>query len=92
MHWCEQGRCGGREAQIQYFKKMRIGVVGAGPAGMTFAGRVLKKARNATLNIFDSRPEPFGLVRYGIAPDHPEVRVCSLFFCPTNIRELHSAI
>jgi hypothetical protein len=45
---------------------------------MTFAGRILRKADSATVNIFDRRSEPFGLVRYGIAPDHPEVKVRAL--------------
>ncbi len=54
---------------------MKIGVVGSGPAGMAFAGRVLQKIPHAHINIFDRRALPFGLVRYGVAPDHPEVKV-----------------
>ena len=57
---------------------MKVGVVGAGPAGMTFSGRVLQKLPHAQINIFDKRPLPYGLVRYGVAPDHPEVKVCEL--------------
>jgi cation diffusion facilitator CzcD-associated flavoprotein CzcO len=54
---------------------MKIAVVGAGPAGFSFTSRVLKIAPHANINIFEKRSAPYGLVRYGVAPDHSEVRV-----------------
>jgi adrenodoxin-NADP+ reductase len=54
---------------------MRFCIVGSGPAGLFLAGRLLKKNPQAVINVVDSRLNPFGLVRYGVAPDHPEVKV-----------------
>ena len=44
----------------------RIAVIGAGPAGMTCAGELA--ALGYAVTVYDGRPEPGGLVRYGIAP------------------------
>ena len=54
---------------------MRVAVIGAGPAGFFAAGALLK-AKNvfATVDIFDRLPAPFGLVRYGVAPDHQKIK------------------
>jgi cytochrome P450/NADPH-dependent glutamate synthase beta subunit-like oxidoreductase/flavodoxin len=49
----------------------RIAVVGAGPAGC-FAAQALRRALPAaTLEVIDRLPVPYGLVRYGVAADHP---------------------
>jgi NADPH-dependent glutamate synthase beta subunit-like oxidoreductase len=56
----------------------RIGIVGAGPAGFYVAHRILSRISDPTsvsIDIFEKLPAPFGLVRYGVAPDHPEVKV-----------------
>lgn len=59
-------------------RPVRIAVVGTGPAGFYFAGAVkrLLSAR-CHLDLFDKSPLPFGLVRFGVAPDHPEVKNCT---------------
>ena len=55
---------------------MKICIVGAGPAGLFLARRLLKLSPSRLdLNILDSRPCPFGLLKFGVAPDHPEVKV-----------------
>ncbi|XP_065659693.1 NADPH:adrenodoxin oxidoreductase, mitochondrial isoform X2 [Hydra vulgaris] len=61
-------------------KKFRICVVGSGPAGFYTAQHVLKSNKDIYVDIFDKSPVPFGLVRYGVAPDHPEIKnVCQTF-------------
>lgn len=57
-------------------RPFRLAVVGSGPAGFYAAGRVMKEHGNAVVDMYERLPIPFGLVRYGVAPDHPEVKVC----------------
>jgi hypothetical protein len=40
--------------------------------------QVLKRFERASVDILDRMPTPFGLVRSGVAPDHPETKVCCL--------------
>ena len=56
---------------------LRVAIVGAGPAGI-YAGNLLANAvaeRGGRLEIdlFESLPAPYGLIRYGVAPDHPRI-------------------
>ncbi|CAH1739043.1 unnamed protein product [Aphis gossypii] len=51
-----------------------VGIVGAGPAGFYCAQQLLKKIPGCQIDIYEKLPVPFGLVRYGVAPDHPEVK------------------
>ncbi|XP_039766951.1 NADPH:adrenodoxin oxidoreductase, mitochondrial isoform X2 [Ornithorhynchus anatinus] len=48
----------------------QVCIVGSGPAGFYTAQHLLK----AQVDIFEKLPVPFGLVRFGVAPDHPEVK------------------
>ncbi|XP_054832907.1 NADPH:adrenodoxin oxidoreductase, mitochondrial [Eublepharis macularius] len=52
----------------------RICIVGSGPAGFYTAQHLLKHHRLAEVDIYEKLPVPFGLVRFGVAPDHPEVK------------------
>lgn len=61
----------------------RMAVVGSGPAGFYTAYRVMSKIPGAKVDMYETLPVPFGLVRHGVAPDHPEVKV-SLHHCYTN--------
>lgn len=54
---------------------MQVAVIGSGPAGFYAAARILQKVHNAKVDMYEQLPTPFGLVRYGVAPDHPEVKV-----------------
>ncbi|KAJ2235512.1 NADPH-adrenodoxin reductase, partial [Coemansia sp. RSA 485] len=54
-----------------------IAVVGGGAAGFYTASRILAKTNNVFVDIFERLPAPHGLVRYGVAPDHPEVKNCT---------------
>lgn len=54
---------------------LRVAIVGAGPAGFFAAGALLKqKDVDVRVDIFDRLPAPFGLVRYGVAPDHAKIK------------------
>jgi ferredoxin--NADP+ reductase len=45
-------------------------IVGSGPSGMYAADALLKNFPDCTVDVFDKIPMPFGLIRYGVAPDH----------------------
>ncbi|MBL7258258.1 FAD-dependent oxidoreductase [Paractinoplanes lichenicola] len=55
-------------------RPLRVAVVGAGPAGIYAADILTKAAPNATVDILDRLPTPYGLIRYGVAPDHPRIK------------------
>ncbi|XP_023569672.1 NADPH:adrenodoxin oxidoreductase, mitochondrial isoform X1 [Octodon degus] len=52
----------------------QICVVGSGPAGFYTAQHLLKHHTRAQVDIYEKQLVPFGLVRFGVAPDHPEVK------------------
>ncbi|MDR2252807.1 MAG: FAD-dependent oxidoreductase [Bifidobacteriaceae bacterium] len=52
----------------------RIAVVGAGPAGLYAADILLSQAPAAQVDVLEALPSPFGLIRYGVAPDHPRIK------------------
>lgn len=57
---------------------LRVAIVGAGPAGI-YAGNILKTqvleaGGTVQLDLFESLPAPYGLIRYGVAPDHPRIK------------------
>ena len=52
----------------------RIAIVGAGPAGIYAADILLDRVPGATIDLIEKLPAPYGLVRYGVAPDHPRIR------------------
>lgn len=56
--------------------KLRLAIVGAGPAGIYAADILLKSERHfdVSIDLFEQLPAPYGLVRYGVAPDHPRIK------------------
>jgi ferredoxin--NADP+ reductase len=48
----------------------QMAIIGSGPAGCYLADSLLRLIADASIDIFDRLPVPFGLVRYGVAPDH----------------------
>ncbi|CAL8075648.1 unnamed protein product [Calicophoron daubneyi] len=52
----------------------KVCVVGSGPSAFYFTQHVLKNHGFVSVDMFEKLPAPFGLVRYGVAPDHPEVK------------------
>ncbi|KAI9684340.1 MAG: NADPH-adrenodoxin reductase [Trizodia sp. TS-e1964] len=61
-------------------KPFRIAVVGSGPAGFYTALKVMSKISGSQVDMYESLPVPYGLVRFGVAPDHPEVKNCQQRF------------
>ena len=55
---------------------LRLAIVGAGPAGIYAADILLKTERqfDVSIDLFEQLPAPYGLVRYGVAPDHPRIK------------------
>merc|ERR1719361_1757654 len=49
-------------------------IVGSGPSGCYTAKYLLKKVPDIRISIIDELPTPFGLVRYGVAPDHADTK------------------
>jgi ferredoxin--NADP+ reductase len=57
--------------------KLRLAIVGAGPAGIYAADSIIKSELRdfeVSIDLFDLLPAPYGLVRYGVAPDHPRIK------------------
>jgi ferredoxin/flavodoxin---NADP+ reductase len=59
---------------------MRVAVVGSGPAGFYAAGALLSADPPAEVDVFERLPTPWGLVRLGVAPDHPKLKSVSRAF------------
>ncbi len=54
---------------------VRVAVIGSGPAGLYAAEALVKQADgNVRVDVLDRLPTPYGLVRYGVAPDHPSIK------------------
>ena len=63
---------------------MRIAIVGAGPTGFFLAGALLKDGpSDLSVDMFEKTPFPFGLVRFGVAPDHPKIKLVTKGFQKT---------
>jgi ferredoxin/flavodoxin---NADP+ reductase len=71
-------------------KPLRVAIVGSGPSGFYAAGHLLTaKGRPdlvAEVDMFDRLPTPWGLVRGGVAPDHPNIKAVSRVFEKTAAR------
>ena len=57
-------------------RPVRIAIIGAGPAGFYAAGALIGKKQEipVSIDLFDRLPAPYGLVRYGVAPDHEKIK------------------
>ncbi|GAB3837513.1 FAD-dependent oxidoreductase [Kribbella italica] len=53
---------------------LRVAVVGAGPAGIYAADILIQLVPDARVDLFEKLPAPYGLVRYGVSPDHPRIK------------------
>lgn len=51
-----------------------VAVIGSGPSGVYTAGLLSKADIPTLVDVFERLPAPFGLVRYGVAPDHPNIK------------------
>jgi ferredoxin--NADP+ reductase len=52
---------------------LRVAVIGSGPAGV-YAAAALTRAGDVAVDVLDRLPAPYGLVRYGVAPDHVKMK------------------
>jgi ferredoxin--NADP+ reductase len=59
---------------------MRVAVVGSGPAGFYAAGALLSADPPVEVDLIERLPTPWGLVRLGVAPDHPKLKTVSRAF------------
>lgn len=55
-------------------RPLRVAIVGAGPAGAYAADILTKSETPVEIDLLDRMPAPYGLVRYGVAPDHPRIK------------------
>src|SRR5699024_5949702 len=55
-------------------RPLRVAIVGSGPAGIYAADALMKSGREVSIDILERLPAPFGLIRYGVAPDHPRIQ------------------
>jgi ferredoxin/flavodoxin---NADP+ reductase len=59
----------------------RAAVVGAGPSGFYTADQLIKAGFE--VDLYDALPTPFGLVRAGVAPDHPKIKSVTRMYAKT---------
>src|SRR6266851_5055614 len=59
---------------------LRVAVVGSGPAGFYAAGALLDADVPLEVDMIERLPTPWGLVRLGVAPDHPKLKTVSRAF------------
>ncbi len=63
--------------------RYRVAIIGAGPAGY-FAAQALQNSQSEDLrfsiDMIEKLPTPWGLVRSGVAPDHPKIKTVSKVF------------
>ncbi len=55
-------------------RPLRVAVVGAGPAGIYVVDVLQKSGTPVDVDLFEKLPAPYGLIRYGVAPDHPRIK------------------
>ena len=53
-----------------------VAIIGSGPAGFYTAQKLMREIEGTVVDMYEQLPVPFGLVRFGVAPDHPEVKNC----------------
>ncbi|WP_127843167.1 FAD-dependent oxidoreductase [Actinomyces wuliandei] len=55
-------------------RPLSVAVIGAGPAGIYASDILAKSGLDVSIDLFERLPAPYGLVRYGVAPDHPRIK------------------
>ena len=68
-------------------RPLRVAVVGSGPAGIYASDILIKSGQDVAIDLYEKMPAPFGLIRYGVAPDHPRIKgiikSCLLYTSPS---------
>lgn len=66
---------------------LRVAIIGSGPAGFYAAAHLFKESKSAVeVDMFDRLPTPFGLVRFGVAPDHLKIKAVTKVYERTAAR------
>src|ERR1700728_3322237 len=66
----------------------RAAIIGAGPAGFYAAGQLLRLGEpEFAVDLYDRLPTPYGLVRSGVAPDHPKIKSVTKAYDKTTEHE-----
>ncbi len=67
-------------ANLSAARPFRVAIIGSGPAGV-YAADILTKSQevaggdvHVSIDLFETHPAPYGLIRYGVAPDHPRIK------------------
>ncbi len=55
-------------------RPLRVAIIGSGPSGFYAAEGLLRSGLRVKVDMFEKLPPPFGLVRYGVAPDHQKIK------------------
>ena len=61
-------------------RPLRVAVIGSGPSGVYATEALLKSGHAVEFDVFDRLPTPYGLVRYGVAPDHLKIKSVTAVF------------
>jgi ferredoxin--NADP+ reductase len=61
-------------------RPLQVAIVGSGPSGFYAAEALLRRRADVQVDMFDRLPTPFGLVRGGVAPDHPKIKQVTLVY------------
>jgi ferredoxin--NADP+ reductase len=60
--------------------RYRVAVIGGGPSGFYAAEALLRSGQGIDVDMFERLPVPYGLVRFGVAPDHPKLKQVTRVF------------
>src|SRR3954466_13908367 len=67
---------------------LRVAIIGSGPSGFYAAGHLQAQANlSVEIDMFDRLPTPYGLVRGGVAPDHPKIKSVTRVYDKTAARD-----
>lgn len=64
-----------------------VAIIGTGPAGFYTADALIKKGVDCTIDLIDRLPTPYGLIRFGVAPDHQTTKKVSRAFEKTALSD-----
>ena len=65
---------------MQVSTQRQVAIVGSGPSGFYAAEALLASGLDVAIDLIERLPVPFGLVRYGVAPDHPKLKEVTRVF------------